>query len=268
VLHKVAKEHDRKAMVGIAYIDDRVYPDQEWNPLDQLSSGIFDYAANRWFREGMATGRSPEPFGDGEKIPGLKHSLDYIGLDFYGRDWGHMDAKEGYIPKTNPERQGTEPPFDYDGMYEMMLSTYNQLHVPVMITESGVDLPEPDKDNIRGRVLVDSFAAIHHAQSDGVPVLGYLHWTDWDNPEWQSGWTQHFGLFGFDPKTGRRWDKPAANTFEAISRRHAIPQQWLSAEDKQSPVERDDHAAHELDVLRQQQAAGVLPTGSGAPGGD
>ena len=254
-LHEVAHEHNRDAKVGIAFINDRVYPANPWNPADQAGTRLYDYVGNRWFLDSLAAGKAIFPVGDGETIPGLKGSLDYMGLNFYGREWGHLTLHPGHnnspiVAKPNPDRPGPRPPIDSDGLYEMTLASWNQFHVPVMITESGVDLPEPDADNVRGRAIVDSLAALHHAQQAGVPVLGYLHWTDWDSPEWADGYTEHFGLFGFDPTTGRRWDKPAAATFEAIARRGAIPQQWLTPEDLTSPATRDQHAAHELAVLQ------------------
>jgi beta-glucosidase len=252
-LHKVAKEHNRVAKVGIVFIDDKMYSASKWNPLDRIVTKLYDWLANRAFLDALAGGKTVGIFGLGDKIPGLKGSLDYFGLNFYGRGFGKFDTKGSRGPittKPNPDHKGPEPVMDADGMYERLLASYNQFHVPVMITENGVDVPEPDKENKRGRAIVDTLAAMSHAKADGVPVLGYLHWTDWDSPEWADGWTQHYGLFGFDPQTGRRWDKPAAATFEAIARRNAIPQEWLSAEDLQSPALRDRHGAHELQVLR------------------
>jgi beta-glucosidase len=253
-LHKVAKAHGREAKVGIVFIDDKMRPYQKWNPLDRIITKLYDYVGNRWFLNSLAKGKSIWPVGDGKRIPGLKGSLDYLGLNFYGRGWGHFTlGKDGPIKEMpNPEHKGKqEPPMDADGLYERIVADYNQLKVPVMITENGVDIPEPDSENLRGRAIVDALAAMKHAKDDGVPVIGYMHWTDWDSPEWHDGWTQHYGLFGFDPATGRRWDKPAAATFEAIARKHAIPQEWLTADDKQSPALRDGHAAAALKELKQ-----------------
>jgi beta-glucosidase len=264
-IKEVSRRHGRRSMVSLAYIDDRKYPAQWWNPLDQIGARLYDYVGNRWFLDSIAAGRSLWPVGNGDEIPGLRGSLDYIGLNFYGRGWSHVSLNGGgregspLVDGPDPDRRGTPPLMDADGLYELTLSVWNQLHVPVLITENGVDVPEPDAENARGRAIVDSLAALHHAQTAGVKVLGYLHWTDWDSPEWHDGWSQHYGLFGFDPTTGRRWDKPAAATFETLARRLAIPGQWLSADNLQSPAERDGHAAHELRVLRESQrsAAGL-----------
>jgi beta-glucosidase/6-phospho-beta-glucosidase/beta-galactosidase len=249
-------KHDPDAKVGIAYIDDTTYPYQWWDPTDQVATRTYDYVGNKWFLDSLAAGKALRPVGDGEEIPGLKGSLDFVGLNFYGREWGDFSitggGREGspIVGHSNPESEGPEQPFDEEGMYERILAATNKFHLPVLITESGVDLPEPDTKNRRGRAIVDTLAAIKHANDDGANVFGYLHWTDWDSPEWHDGWSQHYGLFGFDPKTGRRWDKPAAATFETIARRKAIPAEWLSDDNRESPARRDPHAAHELHVLR------------------
>lgn len=259
-LHEVAKEHHREAKVGIAYIDDKEYPAQWWNPADQVATRAYDYVGNRWFLDSIKAGKALRPVGDGEEIPGLKDSLDYVGLNFYGREWGHVDlgaGKDGMplVGVHNPERDGKDPVTDADGLYERTMAMWNQFHLPIVISENGVDIAGDDRGNLRGRAIVDSLSALHHAQADGADVVGYLHWTDWDSPEWHDGWSQHYGIFGFDPETGRRWDKPAAATFEAIARRHAVPHEWLSDDNRESPAKRDPHAAHELRVLREHDAS-------------
>ena len=251
-LHKVARARGRDAKVGIVFIDDKEYPAQTWNPIDQAAAKLYDYVGNRWFLDALADGKAHRPVGKGEEVPGLKGSIDYLGLNFYGREFGHFNpfASNGpLVGKPDPDHPGKQPVMDAAGLYERILADYTQLRVPILITENGVNIPEPDADNQRGRAIIDALAAIKHARDDGVPVLGYLHWTDWDSPEWHDGWTQHYGLFGFDPQTGRRWDKPAAATFEVLARRLAIPQAWLTADNRQSPALRDRHAKAALQAF-------------------
>lgn len=260
-VHDVAARNHRTAKVSVAYISDGHRPWQWWNPLDRTAARLYEYGANRWFLDSIAAGRSLWPIGNGDEIPGLRGSLDYLGLNFYGRSWDHVSPKGGrwgspVVSKPDPDPH--PPGVDADGLYATVLRLWNSYQLPLMITENGVDIPEPDSANARGRAIIDFLSALNHAQRDGVPVLGYLHWTDWDSPEWQDGYTQHYGLFGFDPATGRRWNKPAAATYAEICARRGIPATWLSAINRQSPAQRDREAAHQLRaLLRAQRQHGV-----------
>jgi len=58
------------------------------------------------------------------------------------------------------------------------------------------------------------------AIGDGVPVLGYLHWSLLDNFEWTSGYKPTFGLVAVDRATFKRTPKPSAYHLGAIARAH------------------------------------------------
>lgn len=247
----------RRSMISFAHNVDPHYAWQWWNPADQAGARLYDYVANHWFVDAIEKGRSVWPVGAGDEIPGLRGSIDYIALNYYGRTWSHLtlggSSKLGSPLQGEPDPDVANPSAPYsdpDGLYSVALNLYNQFHLPIMIAENGVDIPEPDSQNLRGRAIVDHLSVFHHLMRAGVPILGYLHWTDWDSPEWHDGWSQHYGLFGFDHVTGRRWDKPAANTFEVIARRNAIPAEWLSPRNLQSPALRDGRCAQELRRLR------------------
>lgn len=262
-IHEVADAHGRESMVSFAHNIDLHFAYQWWNPADQTVAHVYDYLANRWFLDAIAEGKSIWPVGNGEVIPGLAGSLDYLALNYYGRTWTHVapGGSDKYgsplHDMPNPDRAAPAGfPYDADGIYQVTLALWNQFHLPVMIAESGIDTPDTADRDTRGRAIVDTLAALHHCQRAGVPVLGYLHWTDWDSPEWHDGWSQHYGLFGFDHTTGRTWDRDSADVFESIARRRAIPQEWLSDDNLQAPAERDGHCAKELrELLRQRRSS-------------
>ena len=58
------------------------------------------------------------------------------------------------------------------------------------------------------------------AIGDGVPVLGYLHWSLLDNFEWTSGCAPTFGLVAVDRATFKRTPKPSAYHLGSIARAH------------------------------------------------
>ena len=57
---------------------------------------------------------------------------------------------------------------------------------------------------------------------DGVPVVGYLHWTLLDNFEWIFGYDVRLGLHEVDRETFVRRPKPSAAVYSAIARAHAV----------------------------------------------
>jgi len=56
------------------------------------------------------------------------------------------------------------------------------------------------------------------ATADGVPVLGYIHWSLLDNFEWLSGYGPKFGLVAVDRTTFKRTPKPSAKVLGRIAR--------------------------------------------------
>ena len=63
-----------------------------------------------------------------------------------------------------------------------------------------------------------ALAGLLDAVEDGVPVLGYLHWSLLDNFEWVSGFDVRFGLHEVDRVTFARTPKPSAAIYAAIAR--------------------------------------------------
>ena len=59
----------------------------------------------------------------------------------------------------------------------------------------------------------------NEAIADGLPVLGYLHWSLIDNFEWRSGYAPKFGLHALDRTTFNRSAKPSAAMYRDIVKR-------------------------------------------------
>ncbi len=58
--------------------------------------------------------------------------------------------------------------------------------------------------------------------SDGVPVVGYCHWTLIDNFEWVFGFEGQLGLHSLNRDTFERSRKPSADVYERIVRANAV----------------------------------------------
>jgi beta-glucosidase len=90
---------------------------------------------------------------------------------------------------------------------------------PVLVTEHGVGTAD---DSVRAGFIEPSLAGLLDAMDDGVPVLGYFHWTLLDNFEWIFGYSKHFGLHEVDRQTFARTPKPSAAAYAAIARARAV----------------------------------------------
>lgn len=91
--------------------------------------------------------------------------------------------------------------------------------VPIFVTEHGVMTQD---DSLRERVIPLALAELQQTIAQGVPVIGYLHWSLIDNFEWVHGYGPRYGLASVDPQTFERHLKPSASVLGAIARNNAV----------------------------------------------
>jgi beta-glucosidase len=91
--------------------------------------------------------------------------------------------------------------------------------VPILVTEHGVGT---DDDTVREAIITGGLDHLHTAIGDGVPVLGYCHWSLLDNFEWIFGFAPRLGLHSVDRVTFKRTPKRSAYVYEGIARANAI----------------------------------------------
>jgi beta-glucosidase len=96
---------------------------------------------------------------------------------------------------------------------------YAQTQKPILVTENGL---QTDTDANRIWYIDAALSALHESIANGVPVLGYFHWSLLDNFEWEQGYKPKFGLVAVDRTTFKRTPKPSANHLGAIARRNAL----------------------------------------------
>lgn len=86
---------------------------------------------------------------------------------------------------------------------------------PVLVTEHGIGTAD---DSVRAAFIPPALAGLRDAIADGVPVLGYFHWTLLDNFEWIFGYSKHFGLHEVERQTFVRTAKPSAAVYAGAVR--------------------------------------------------
>jgi beta-glucosidase len=92
--------------------------------------------------------------------------------------------------------------------------------VPILVTEHGLATAE---DRQRAAFIEPALRGLLDVIDEGVPVIGYTHWTLMDNFEWIFGYDFQLGLHEVDRQTFERTPKPSAGVYAAIAKAHALP---------------------------------------------
>jgi beta-glucosidase len=151
-----------------------------------------------------------------------KRYLDYVAFDYY--------YALGFWDVT---KIGTfwEWPIYPEGMYEVSKKLYERYRLPLFVAENGfaTEGDNPRKDGwTREAFLVNHLAQLRKAMAEGVPVLGYMHWSLSDNYEWGT-YTPRFGLYGIDRRDPelRRFRTGGAEVYRQIASSNRLPESLL-----------------------------------------
>jgi beta-glucosidase len=148
-------------------------------------------------------------------LEAIRRTGDFTGVQNYGRT--RIDAKGPIPPPAGAERNGGGDEFYPAGLGNMVRYAHEMTGKPVCVTENGINTTD---DTQRIRYIDAALAGLLSAIGDGVPVLGYVHWSLLDNFEWMSGYKPTFGLVAVDRATFKRTPKPSAYHLGAIARAH------------------------------------------------
>jgi beta-glucosidase len=220
-------------------------PHYPLTPADAEASWASDGYVNRWFLDPIFKGAYPTdqleryeahvgPLDfvlDGD-LATIATPTDYLGVNYYAPRWiearpgdrpwpwrvvvpEHVETTGGFTAGVPQTEAGT--PIVPSGLTDLLTRVHADYGVPMMITENGAVFAEPVHDERRVTFLRDHVAAVHAAIEQGVPVLGYCHWSLLDNFEWALGYAQRFGLVHVDFDTQERTIKDSGRAFAAIA---------------------------------------------------
>lgn len=120
----------------------------------------------------------------------VRRKLDFIGVNYYFSDRHVGIGIQNTSEKLNDLGWEMRPED-----LKHVLIRLKKWKIPLLITESGV----ADRDDeYRKWWIAQSIAAIHSALASGVDILGYMHWSLFDNFEWAYGRWPRFGLVEID----------------------------------------------------------------------
>jgi beta-glucosidase len=144
-------------------------------------------------------------------------SDDFVGVQNYERSlW---DDKGKIEPPAGGDRNAAGGEVYPPSLANVVRYAYSVAGVPVIVTEHGVNT---DDDSVRARLIPAALVELKKAMNEGVPVLGYLHWSLLDNFEWIFGYKYKYGLVSVDRKTFVRTPKPSAKVYSAIARKNGV----------------------------------------------
>lgn len=145
-------------------------------------------------------------------------TLDYVAFDYY------YPISVGELPQIPHHSQWSVYP---EGMYWVCKELYARYKLPLFIAENGMatDGDRTRKDQwTRSAFIVNHLAQLRRAMSEGIPVMGYMHWSLIDNYEWGT-FAPRFGLFAIDRRDTSltRLRTEGADTYQAIASANALP---------------------------------------------
>ncbi len=209
--------------IGLAH-HVRIFQPASRSPLDRIVVGFMDGFFNQAIIDAIDHGHIdlsiPGAVEIHEEVPNLKGSLDWLGINYYGRDHVRADLSdpslsEQFVPADRPV---SDLGWDIwpEGMYQV-LKRYNALGLPIYVTENGI---ADHRGTNRPEFLRSHFDALVRAAREGVDVRGYFHWSLLDNFEWAEGHEPRFGLYHVDYNSPEKRRQPTAavETFRQIAR--------------------------------------------------
>jgi beta-glucosidase len=215
-----------RAKVGLVHNAPFFEPHRTRNPLDRMVRHAQDFSFTVAVLQALQTGRLGFPYAlKAREVPGLEGSLDFFGLNYYGRMEVKFDPRSPLLMGRHVQAPTTRFEDTDWGQacargLEENLVRLKALGVPLYVTENGIYDAD---DSVRPQFLVDHVRAMHRALARGADVRGYFHWSLVDNFEWAEGWHTPFGLVAVDRKTGARTPKRSAHLYADICRANGLP---------------------------------------------
>lgn len=226
VIRKYAKT---PAKIGIAMAATTYIPDGDTpEDLEKARYYSFEHAvgsgSNSLWMDPIALGKAAGLVKNKlskQDLEIISQPIDFIGLNVY-QPSNHM------LPgnKVPEDAKKTALGWLVDGrcLYWTIRHYYERYHLPVMVTENGMAdhvAPSPDgavHDADRSDFLREFLGNVKQAVAEGIPVLGYQHWSVMDNFEWCEGYEPRFGLIHVDYATQKRTIKESGYAYARIIR--------------------------------------------------
>ncbi|MBR4458637.1 MAG: beta-glucosidase [Clostridia bacterium] len=237
------KEAGQPLLIGLAPTGDVYLPESDApEAVEKARKASFAVLpggcalGNSWWADPIFRGRFSEDaeakFGDRlprfteEEWALVTQPLDFYGFNIYQGSVHYPVPADGYQDYAYQGSPRTALGWNVtpEVMYWASKFLYERYGKPVLITENGmagmdwVSLDGHVHDMQRIDFLHRYLLSLEKAIDDGIPVLGYCHWSVMDNLEWNSGYDPRFGLIHVDYRTQRRTLKDSARWYAEVIR--------------------------------------------------
>ncbi len=216
------------AKVGVAQHMTAFHPKDGASALDVAAAQRLSYGFNQLFLNAITSGNLDTTLdgdftdaGEGN-FPELANRLDWVGLNYYRKMLvvGGLPEPLLGVPQNDLDLPRNELGWSIypEGMRET-LDLADDYGLPIVITENGIADSDDDQ---RPGYLVDHLAWVARAIDEGVPVVGYMHWSLMDNFEWAEGFSARFGLYRMDYTTMERIPTESSDAYAEICAANAL----------------------------------------------
>lgn len=220
-----------KAQVGTASLVVPIHPLDPDSDSDVISVEFADSILNRPLLSALKEGVVCMPGKGAVEVPSCRNAADFMGIDYFFRlvvgngarvQSGFLSGLAGVkglsgIQAVRDGEARTELGTGIypEGVYEAIARVHQSgLEIPIYITATGI--PTAD-EQAREDYIRDSVEQVRRAVDQGLDVRGYFYYSDVDAYEWAQGYDCHYGLFGFDPETFHRRERPAAKFLSSLA---------------------------------------------------
>ena len=129
---------------------------------------------------------------------------DFLGVQNYTR--ARHDANGSLPTPEGAELTQMDYEFYPQALENVLRRVAKEFKGDLMVTENGIATAD---DTRRVAFIETALKGVQNCLSDGLPILGYMHWSLLDNFEWQKGYSMTFGLIAVDRSTQTRSPKPS-----------------------------------------------------------
>ena len=212
--YRLIKKYSKKP-VSYAHAFALQKPYNPCSKADIAAAKRLDWLKNEGVLNAVRSGRIDFPGRKVEFVPDLKGALDFWSINYYTRHMinasGKTTVETRYDHKIQKmiEMDFYMEEFYPEGIIEACMRVSDK---PIFITENGVSCKD---DAFRIANLSLTLNALSEAIEMGADVRGYLHWSTFDNYEWDS-FVPRFGLVKVDFKTFKRSPKPSAYFYREV----------------------------------------------------